>query len=129
MEIVKVELFVEPGVNERTDDPSIGERPIPSGTVGKRDTLPARPRLPRVTVALLDSPACKLRLTGLADMVKSEATMRTREKECDNRPVVPVMVRVYVPLAIEFLVDTVRREVVVVPGVSLVVTELNEAKG
>ena len=58
VEIVKTELFVEPGINKGLEVLNWEERPVAVGEmVALREMVPASPRLPIVMVELLEDPA------------------------------------------------------------------------
>ena len=66
------------------------------GTVGEivaeRRTLLDKPRLPRLTVALIELPATTLPATGFTAMVKLPTTVMDKTTECLRVPLMPVTV-------------------------------------
>ena len=92
---VRVVLLNFPGV--RGTGLMVKEKVGPLLTMGEtvvdRRALPDKPRLPRVTVELLELPATMLMEEGFAEIVKLPTTTMLRVTECFRLPLVPVTVR------------------------------------
>ena len=95
VEIVKTELFVEPGITERLEVLNWEERPVAVGEmVALREMVPARPRLPILMVELPEDPAWIFIGDGLAEIVKSEVTTKVNDMMRENAPALAATVTV-----------------------------------
>ncbi len=127
--IVRMEVADPPGLRGIVLGLNEVVRPVAEGgTDAVSPTVPAKPALLRVMVEVAELPATKLAgLAVLAVTVKSAVTVTDTLAMWDREPLVPVTVTVYVPAAVEVVVEIVRMDVPVPPGVKLMVATLSEA--
>jgi hypothetical protein len=120
----------EPGVSDTIAGLNEGVKLVVDGdTVAVRLTLSVRPKLFSVTVDVPDLPATTLGGLGEVTLIaKSPVMVIAKPVEWVKEPLVPVTVTEYEPAGVNAVVDMVKAEVPVLPGVRERPVVLNDAE-
>jgi hypothetical protein len=100
-------------LNELASPAALGDK------IADNDTLPLKPKLFSVSVLVVEPPATKLGGDGApAIILKSDLTVRVTVTEWTRVPLAPVTVNTYTPAGVEAVVEIVRVELPLMPGVN-----------